>query len=77
MQKEAITGDGETIDFTRYRKGSKPRGRPICHCPRCGRKGERTNYSNGGYNYIHKMHRGLFGFWVVTDSCGDLKGGMK
>jgi len=58
----------QVVDFTKMRKGSKPRGRKVDNCPKCGRKGERTNYTNGQTSYIHTMcNAGLF--WNVTDSC--------
>ncbi len=56
------------IDFTKFRKGSKPNGRPIDYCPRCGRKGEKTIYTDGETNYTHAAESRGF-FLLVTDSC--------
>lgn len=35
---------GDLIDFTKFRKGSKPYGRPIRVCPKCGKKGEYSQH---------------------------------
>lgn len=56
------------IDFTKFRKGSKPHGRLIDYCPKCGRKGEKTVYRNGETLYAHKASLD-FGFVTVKDSC--------
>ena len=63
----------ETIDFTKYRKGSKPNGRPIDYCPRCGSKGEKTTYRDGGQLFSHKAKvKTLYGtgaYLEITESC--------
>lgn len=57
------------VDFTKMRKGSKPRGRKIDYCPICGKKGEYTNYKKNNYSiFIHKgFSNGLF--FDVADYC--------
>ncbi len=59
----------ETIDFTQMRLGTKTRGsRKIKKCPRCGRKGERVDYRQGGANILHKTE---INGWLsrALDSC--------
>lgn len=43
------------IDFTKFRKGSRPFGRVIDRCPKCGKKGQKTFYPRiGEYMFAHK-----------------------
>lgn len=60
----------ETVDFTKYRKGSKPRSIVIDYCPKCGRKGEKHAYKGGHQMYVHEMQMGIVPIaWDITDSC--------
>lgn len=57
------------IDYTKYRKGSKPRGYlTIDYCPKCGRKGEAAKYKNGAMRYFHIAEDSGYGL-TVTDAC--------
>lgn len=55
------------IDYTKYRKGSRPNGRIIDYCPKCKRKGEKTIYKNGAMIYVHQAK--IMMFVEVTDYC--------
>ena len=60
----------QVIDFTKMRKGSKPRRLPIDYCPKCKRKGEVHTYPNGDMMYVHKMRMGIVPIaWEIFDSC--------
>ena len=71
---------GDLIDWTTFPLHSKPNGRPIELCPKCGRKGERTRYNvhqdpidpdlrrPAGEGYTH-LSRFETVFWMVKDSC--------
>ena len=59
----------EIIDFTKYRKGTKPGGYlTIEYCPKCGRKGEAATYRDGDRRYFHKVEAGRFGV-SIKESC--------
>jgi hypothetical protein len=58
----------ESIDFGAFKIKSKPRGRPIVKCPKCGRKGEQSTYRNGSKLIIHSGELGEFALHV-RDSC--------
>jgi len=64
------------VDFTKFRKGSKPRGRVIEYCPKCGRKGERTAYRDGMifFNHAGRVVTGPFPGMEITDGCVVEKG---
>ena len=57
------------IDFTQFRKGSKPNGRPIDYCPRCGRRGEKTVYRDGDIRFTHIAHVAMNSFLVIDELC--------
>jgi len=59
---------GDLIDWTTFPLHSKPNGRPIEVCAKCGRKGEYTHYRTGGEHYTH-LTRFETIFWMVKDSC--------
>jgi hypothetical protein len=55
-------------DLSKRRLHSKPFGRPIEICTKCGRKGEHVKFTDGSQMFAHKKHTtGMF--WSVTDSC--------
>lgn len=58
------------IDFTTFRKGSKPfRNQVIDYCPDCGKKGLKTFYPKGQvYMFTHEGYIQL-GFLNITKSC--------
>ena len=66
---------GDLIDYTTWPLGSKPNGRRIERCPKCGRKGEATHYSTemaghrGGHSSYSHLVRYETLFWMVKDSC--------
>ncbi len=62
------------VDYTHKRLHSKPNGRPIEVCQKCGRKGERTVYTDGDRHYVHKARIGVWGLINITDSCYIKKG---
>ena len=62
---------GDVIDWTTFPLNSKPNGRRIELCPKCGRKGEATHYgkaAKGGIGYSHLTRYETI-FWMTTDSC--------
>ena len=65
---------GDVLDWTTFRLHSKPNGRLIELCPKCGRKGEYTRYSakvpkiGGTESYTHMSEYQTI-FWFVRDSC--------
>jgi hypothetical protein len=62
---------GKVIDLTKMRKGTKPFGRKIEVCPKCGRKGEHTRHSfkaGTSDTYTHtKTFEGFF--FSVKEYC--------
>jgi hypothetical protein len=58
----------QQVDFTKFRKGSRPNGRPIDYCTKCGRKGAKTVYRDGDIRYVHTGYI-QFGFLTVQESC--------
>ena len=70
---------GDVIDWTTFPLNSKPNGRRIEICPKCGRKGEATHYPGnystemagltGGHTSYTHLVRFETVFWMVKDSC--------
>lgn len=57
------------IDFTKFRKGSKPFGRVIDNCPKCGKKGQKTFYPRDGeYMFAHRGYKQM-GFLNIDRCC--------
>lgn len=69
--KEGGTAMWEIIDYTKMRKSKK-----IILCPRCNRKGEITNYTDGSISIKHKAENHK---WCleITDSCFLKKGDLQ
>lgn len=60
--------NGDVIDLTIKRKGSKPYGRIIDICPVCGKKAEVSTYKDGSINYTHiKIFNGWY--FDIKESC--------
>jgi hypothetical protein len=59
---------GDVIDMTTFPLHSKPDGRPIEMCPKCGRKGEMTTYKGEPVSYTHTKEFQTI-FWFVRESC--------
>lgn len=58
----------DVLDMTTWPLNSKPDGRVIALCPRCGRKGERSRYKDRSEDYTHtKQYQTIF--WMVRESC--------
>lgn len=58
----------DVIDMTTWPLGSKPDGRVIAVCPKCGRKGEKSTYRGAVETYTHtKQFQTIF--WMVRESC--------
>lgn len=59
----------DVLDMSTWPLGSKPDGRVIARCPKCGKKGERSFYpKSGATSYTHvKQFQTIF--WMVRESC--------
>lgn len=59
----------ENVDFTKFRRGSKPYGNPIEYCPMCKRKGEQTMTRPWLIQYIHAGRVNEHGALSITSYC--------
>lgn len=58
----------DKIDFTKCRQGTKPYGRIIAQCPKCGKNGQKTVYQDGTVIFAHFAVFNL-GFLTIKESC--------
>lgn len=68
---------GDTVDFTKFRLGSKPPGEGrVVKCPRCGKHGTLSVYKGdkapfGAVTHRKKLKAGPFPHWLIESGPGN------
>jgi len=62
----------QDINFSTYRKGSKPFGRIIDYCPKCGEKGQKTTFRNRKTHDVEETVYDHKGYVAVLNGIGGL-----